>query len=286
MRTLVFLEGNSTPQEVVPDGEVTIGRAPDGTVVLRDRTVSRRHAVIRPRGEDLVVEDFGSVCGTFLNGEPLPAGKTAVLNAGDVLRIGQVRIVYRFDSPETDSSDLTRNAAFAAQANARVLVLEGELVRRRALARPAILIGGARHCQIQLSDRNAPPEQAAILARDGVFLLESRSSTRPPLLNEEQIPVAERMPLPSNSVFCVEDVQILFLYDFGPDGHALADPLARVSRRKILRFVSEQTGLCYRSLRRLCRDRSRLGQSVGEILVERGLLTPLFWRVLCQRLLG
>ncbi len=63
------------------------------------------------------------------------------------------------------------------------------------------------------------------------------------------------------------------------------DGLAAVSRATLLSHVSEQCGVSVRSLRELTKDRRVLGQKLGEILVEKGLITPLFWRVLCVRLL-
>jgi hypothetical protein len=285
-RRLVILEDNVPPREVVPNcEELVIGRSPEGTVVLSDWTVSRRHAVIRPDGEQLVLEDSGSTYGTFVNDQPLESGRSVVLGDGDVLRLGAVRVVCRFEAAENDVAGATRDAAFAAQANARVLVLEGEQVRRRPLAGAVTVVGSAPHCEVRLSDGNAPPEQALIRAVSGAFRVEPRSATCPPLLNETQVAVAEPAPLPSNSVLFVSSAQLLFLYDFAAGGRPLQDPLARFSRRKLLRHAAEQSGLSLKALRSLARDRRKLGQSLGEILVERGVVTPAFWRVLSARLL-
>ena len=53
---------------------VTLGRAEDRTIVLHDPRVSRHHAVIELREEDLwLARDERSVNGTFLNGVRLRA---------------------------------------------------------------------------------------------------------------------------------------------------------------------------------------------------------------------
>ncbi|MCC6225503.1 MAG: FHA domain-containing protein [Microthrixaceae bacterium] len=54
----------------VPLGEyvVTVGRAPDATIMLGDPNVSRRHAEIRPQGDGFVVVDLASTNGTRVNG--------------------------------------------------------------------------------------------------------------------------------------------------------------------------------------------------------------------------
>jgi hypothetical protein len=62
---LVLADGTRVPLV----GEVTLGRDPSSTVVLRDPSVSRRHARIAPGdGDGPLVEDAGSRHGTFVDG--------------------------------------------------------------------------------------------------------------------------------------------------------------------------------------------------------------------------
>ena len=68
--------------------EVTIGRAPGGSVPLADDTfVSQLHARVFIRDGKPFVEDLGSTNGTFLNRDRL--NKTMPLRRGDKLQIGQ-----------------------------------------------------------------------------------------------------------------------------------------------------------------------------------------------------
>jgi hypothetical protein len=55
-----------------------------------DPAVSRRHAVLRLEGNEIVLADLGSQNGTFVNDQP--ADLTPVHN-GDILRIGHTRLV-------------------------------------------------------------------------------------------------------------------------------------------------------------------------------------------------
>jgi signal transduction histidine kinase len=69
----------------VSGGTVSIGRDPCNEIVLADTLVSRKHARISLIGEDLVIEDLGSVNGTRVNDE---AVNRQTLKAGDEISLG------------------------------------------------------------------------------------------------------------------------------------------------------------------------------------------------------
>lgn len=71
-------------------GSMTIGRAPDCDLVVRDDGVSRKHARLRVTEHGLSVEDLGSANGTFIDGERI---STAMLVSGQELRLDEVRFV-------------------------------------------------------------------------------------------------------------------------------------------------------------------------------------------------
>ncbi len=54
--------------------------------------ISRRHARILQQGNTVVVEDLGSINGTFVNGERLAPYLPEVLQDGDTLLLGQLKI--------------------------------------------------------------------------------------------------------------------------------------------------------------------------------------------------
>jgi serine/threonine-protein kinase len=91
---LEVLEGETPGTfEAGPEKPVTLGRAVDNVVVLRDRTVSRHHAVIVPTAEGYRIEDAGSLAGTKRRGEPVPRGG-ALLVDGDRLTLGRMQIRF------------------------------------------------------------------------------------------------------------------------------------------------------------------------------------------------
>ncbi len=67
------------------DKEIIIGRSSGLDMVLVEEMVSRRHAKITVKDENLGIEDMGSTNGTFVNGEKV---KKASLREGDRVLIG------------------------------------------------------------------------------------------------------------------------------------------------------------------------------------------------------
>lgn len=73
-------------------GEVTrLGRSPGADIVLDDRSVSRRHALVAIRGEAAVILDDRSLNGVEVNGVRVAE---AALRDGDTIAIGRVSLRY------------------------------------------------------------------------------------------------------------------------------------------------------------------------------------------------
>lgn len=71
--------------------EITLGRDPGSDIFLDDITVSRKHARILLSGEGPVVEDVGSLNGTYVNSEIV---ERRLLGVGDELQIGKYKLVF------------------------------------------------------------------------------------------------------------------------------------------------------------------------------------------------
>jgi hypothetical protein len=84
--------GGRAGESFKPAGERTrIGRSPDCEIFLDDVTVSRNHAVLVERDGRFVVEDQGSLNGTFVNRKRID---NAPLANGDELQIGKYRMTF------------------------------------------------------------------------------------------------------------------------------------------------------------------------------------------------
>ena len=90
---LVVRSGGGRSGEVFALGadRTTVGRSPDCDIFLDDVTVSRRHAVIAEQGGRFVIEDLGSLNGTFLNRHRI---EQAPLSDDVEVQIGKYRLVF------------------------------------------------------------------------------------------------------------------------------------------------------------------------------------------------
>ena len=73
----------------------------DLTPVDAKRSISRRHARIRrdDDGEYSVIEDVGTMNGTFVNGVRLTAGRGVPVQPGDTVVFGTIQCRFELDTP-------------------------------------------------------------------------------------------------------------------------------------------------------------------------------------------
>lgn len=86
---LEVLEIIKAPGNPYPD-RVSVGRARNCDVVMRDPSVSKLHAHFRVGPGKLELVDIDSQNGTRVNGRPLAPHQPAVVEAGDVILFGNV----------------------------------------------------------------------------------------------------------------------------------------------------------------------------------------------------
>jgi len=100
MPKLVLKFENSVLKEVpVGAKEVSIGRSPDNGLVIDNPAISHYHARVFQEDGRLMLEDFGSLNGTFVNGQRV---KMVTLKPGDSVTIGKHTILVS-DSRDMDA---------------------------------------------------------------------------------------------------------------------------------------------------------------------------------------
>ena len=88
-------------QHFLSGDTIRIGRAVENDIVITSKRVSREHAVVRREGSRVLLEDFGSANGTFLNDERVLA--PAELQDGDKIAVSDV--VFTYHDPDTTFRD-------------------------------------------------------------------------------------------------------------------------------------------------------------------------------------
>jgi sigma-B regulation protein RsbU (phosphoserine phosphatase) len=88
---------------------VSIGRASDCSIPIKDRYLSRKHAEIIADGNTWVLKDLGSANGTYLNGSRVERDET--LKTGDRIRLGDTEIVFEATERSTDRFIAVADAA-------------------------------------------------------------------------------------------------------------------------------------------------------------------------------
>jgi transcription initiation factor TFIIIB Brf1 subunit/transcription initiation factor TFIIB len=84
--------GGRAGETFAPQGDsTTIGRSPECGIFLDDVTVSRKHASLVQREGRWVIEDAGSLNGTFVNRKRV---ESATLEDGDEIQIGKYRLTF------------------------------------------------------------------------------------------------------------------------------------------------------------------------------------------------
>src|SRR6516225_8754261 len=76
---------------VIGELDLTVGSGAGNDVLLSDPTISRRHLVIEPRADGVILRDLGSTNGSFVQGARF---QELTLGFGTEVTIGQTVIKY------------------------------------------------------------------------------------------------------------------------------------------------------------------------------------------------
>ncbi|WP_437617538.1 sigma 54-interacting transcriptional regulator [Sorangium sp. So ce1151] len=154
-----------------PGVGVVVGREPPADVVIRDRSISRRHARFTLIGGEVVVEDLNSRNGTRISGQRVESG---VVKAGDeVLLGGIVASVHVLAGSELPPFGLEGSDAIR-------VALQAEIVRSRFFSRKFALVvvrslgvqaSHLRHWGLRVREALRPVDRVAFYSADTLEIL-------------------------------------------------------------------------------------------------------------------
>ena len=95
---LTIIKGPQTGNTFELEGsETTIGRDPSNGIFLNDMTVSRAHAKVIRNAAGVMIEDLGSLNGTWVDGAIV---NSAPLHDGSSVQIGTFTLIYHESQAE------------------------------------------------------------------------------------------------------------------------------------------------------------------------------------------
>jgi EmrB/QacA subfamily drug resistance transporter len=168
---LRVLEGPAAGRTIAIRAGVVLGRGEGIELTIADDEMSRRHARVVADASGAIVEDLGSLNGTFVNGERI--GSPRRLVSGDRIKVGTS--ILRFvaapapaRAQEIASPDVTRAHDIVAPDDATrardVPIASPDVTRAREIVAPAdvtaardVPIAGADVSQTRIRDVVAPP---------------------------------------------------------------------------------------------------------------------------------
>ena len=91
---IIKLPGGQTREFALDQPSVAVGRAESNGLVVDHTSISRRHARLSVESGRLMIEDYGSSNGTFINSQRLPPNTPSWVVENAVLRLGEVEMRY------------------------------------------------------------------------------------------------------------------------------------------------------------------------------------------------
>jgi predicted component of type VI protein secretion system len=136
---------------------VTIGRRDENAIVIKDPTVSRKHAEIRRAGDDFLVVDKNSTSGVLLNGVPISGEQR--LKDGDRLGIGMSAVFLVQLQPAEDATVTFAQPQFGDRERTQ-FVTRTELDDPRGIVADPPPAAAARVAPAPTPPRETPPQVA------------------------------------------------------------------------------------------------------------------------------
>ncbi len=129
-KLVIKCRGNIIDDVGLKLGDTTIGRDPGCDIVLKDdKSVSKKHAVIKTVGNKSTLEDLGSTNGTLIDTRRVSRHE---LRNGEIILIGEHELTYRdaisMDAPKFGSRPASPAPAETSQEKTKIITAYAQLM--------------------------------------------------------------------------------------------------------------------------------------------------------------
>lgn len=162
---LQAITGEFTGQEISVDRDMLVGRHQEADVVLQSAEVSRKHAALLLKAEDLWVQDLNSSNGTFVN--DLRIEQETPLHEGDIVQFAS----FKFSVLAPAKPELLADEPLAPAGTEVEQIPELDVVETATAAEPTEAVAVKTPAQ-QMNDQGMPElkerDASVQLTRDGM----------------------------------------------------------------------------------------------------------------------
>ena len=202
---------------VLTNFPITIGRAPDNTLVLEDSWVSRHHAKIELEDDQLFLTDLGAANGVTLNNRLVKPRVPVVVKLNDLIGIGEYQLWL--DDGGTEIPSALNHWVVSPQPMPGLVVTMGEQVFNYSFDAPIISIGRNPDNEIVLDHPMVSRRHGEIRLESGKYILYDVGSTNGFVFEGQ--PVTQQS-LKEGDQFTIPGTNIRFEFR-GHIGHLTAD---------------------------------------------------------------
>jgi pSer/pThr/pTyr-binding forkhead associated (FHA) protein len=288
MKRIRVTLGGEVITEVDADRELILGRGEAADIRIQDGEISSRHLRIRPEGGGVVVTDLGSTNGSMLDDSTqLEAGVDVALERGHKLMVGPAMIEVVESAAAANESEgyfeaektvavggagmqaaLINVARFKAAAPR--LVIGAEHDRRTVpISEMETVIGRDREtCQIEISHASVSAKHASIVF-DGAFQLKDHGSSNGTFVDGNRI--SGGAAIQPETALRIGTVDCLFVCNQpgSEDAARLNEALAN--------HAANMSKVTQAQARQVLDEHRKSGRLLGELFVEKGMLSPQEW---------
>ncbi|MFK5986386.1 MAG: FHA domain-containing protein [Pseudomonadota bacterium] len=219
--------------------ELYIGRHPSNDIIIDNKGVSGKHAVVYVEGKDFIVKDLDSTNGTKLNGKKITSAK---LHHGDHINLFKHTLNFILLNEKNDpaenlvagnlSNSVNPDATIMLDANQinnmgsaykatkntsdnkntlnqpRLEVTSADQIKTIILSNKSVLIGKKENCDIQTGGWLFTPAISALIKKDmtGMYTIKPETAIK---LNDKKI--KDKQLLQNGDRILVRDTLIIFM---------------------------------------------------------------------------
>ncbi len=224
-------QGNDVSEYSLNEPVTSIGRGPDNTIVLKDETVSTRHARLSRSDNSISITDLGSSNGTQVNGREIDPKSAVALNPGDTVAIGSFTLTLTTTSAKAPTGETEKKtevgkspaakgeeppstgrpaaaSAFTFANIPRLIVSTPEGKKEYPLGQQRITLGRDSHNDIVIDSPLASRRHAELVLKEDGYHIVDLGSTNGLLFNSQK--VEDKLLGSGDSVWISDTISLTF----------------------------------------------------------------------------